>query len=428
MTQVPNINSASSRLKSAAAARPCLLLAAWAVLCPVGQAQGVSKRVSPGAGVALSVELIALRTEGWEAAYRTDYETARAKFAELQRRAPNHPEADLSMASIIWQEYLFKTRRLQSSVYHRDSNFYAGARSAAEGSEGEAVEAAVDRAFQEHITRGVANAQSLVDSNPNDPEALYFLGSAYGVRAAYEASAQRRFWAAIRDGLRAAKLHQKVLALDSTFYDAYLIVGIYHYAIGCVPQPFRAIATMAGIRGSKSGGIAELELATKKAAYNRDDARSVLIALYRYEGSPQRAYAELETLSNLYPQSVLLRLEMASTLAQLGKPASAAAMFEELLQGPDRRLTDLVEYQYAEMLAQNRSYADAARHFAAVEQTPDAYPALVTQSLLRAGQMHDLLGRRPEAIRFYRATLSRPTSPELRRRAEQLIRQPYKLK
>ena len=114
-----------------------------------------------------------------------------------------------------------------------------------------------------------------MNSHPNDAEAHYFLGAAYGLRAAYEASAQRRFFAALRDSVRSLKLQQDVLRLDPAFNDAYLTLGTYHYAIGCVPLAFRAIATMAGIRGGKKKGIAELEIAKTKGVYNRDDAKAV---------------------------------------------------------------------------------------------------------------------------------------------------------
>ena len=361
-----------------------------------------------------------LHAAGWDAAYRTDYDKARAKFGELQKLVPNHPIGDMSLACIIWQDYLFRTRRLLSNTYHKESSFYSGV-----GSEGDSVDPQVDAQFQELISRALRNAQVQVDLNPRDPQALYFLGAIYGVRAAYEASAQRRFWAALRDGLRSVKLHQEVIDIDPKVYDAYLTIGTYHYVVGSIPQPFRAIATMAGIHGGRRKGIAELESAMFNGIFNRNDARTILIALYRYEGSPQRSLIEVQALSALYPENPLLRLETASTLIQLHRMPEATALFEDLLAGSDHRLDDLVHYQFAEALAQNRAYAAAANHFAAVELASQAYPPLVAQALLRAGQMYDLAGNRAEAIRMYRASLTRTESGDQRKIAERLIRQPF---
>lgn len=369
-------------------------------------------------GAALDGEMNALRMAGWEAAYSTDYEAARAKFAELQRRLPAHPVGDLSMASIVWQEYLFRIRRLQSGLYRRDSGFYAGP-------EGDSVDREVEAAFQEHLGRAMTKAQAMADANPGDAEALYFLGSVYGVRAAYAASAQRRFWAALRDGVKSVKLHRKAVSLDPAFYDAYLTLGTYHYAVGCIPQPLRAIATVAGIRGGRRKGIAELEIAAKKGTYNRDDATALLIALYRFEGDAQQALAALEGYAARYPRNALLRLEMGSTLAQLGRMAESHAAFETVLKGTDRRVIDLAHYQYGEALAMDRAYLRAAEQFAAVEETAGANAALVTQALLRAGQMYDLAGQRAEAIGYYRKCLGRPGGEELRKSAERGMKKPY---
>ncbi len=114
------------------------------------------------AAASLPSEMIALRTAGWEAIYRTDYHAARLKFAELQMRFPTHPAGDLSMASVVWQEYLFKTRRLQTNLYKRDSGFYAGASHIKAGAEGDAIDADVDAAFQAHIGKALNEAEALV--------------------------------------------------------------------------------------------------------------------------------------------------------------------------------------------------------------------------------------------------------------------------
>jgi tetratricopeptide (TPR) repeat protein len=341
-----------------------------------------------GANLAqLDEPLLSLRKAGWDAAYGTDYATAREKFSELQRRAPAHPVGDLSMASVVWQEYLFVKRRMTSNVYSKDSKFYSGASKTKEGAEGDEVDRQVDGAFQENLGRAMTKAQAMVDAAPKNAEALYFLGSVYGVRAAYELSAQRKFWAALKDGMRSVKLHEKVIELDPGYVDAYLTLGTYHYGVGCIPQPFRMLVSLTGIRGGKQKGITELETVVAKGNFNRDDARVILVALYRYEGQLEKALEVLKANSARYPQNPLLRIEMASTLAQMRRPAEAAAIFDELLRGADQRVRDLVLYQYGEALALEKDYKRAAERFAAVEKAPGAEPALMAQAMTRAAEM-----------------------------------------
>ena len=61
--------------------------------------------------------------------------------------------------------------------------FYADVDKAKEGSEGDAVDADVDRAFREKMAQAKTKALALVARNKNDADALYFLGAYYGVMA-----------------------------------------------------------------------------------------------------------------------------------------------------------------------------------------------------------------------------------------------------
>ena len=122
-----------------------------------------------------------LRISGSEALYNLDYATAREKFTELRDRLPRHPAGDLNLAVLIWMEHLYKTRRLQTTLYTQEG-FYAGGTNSKEG---DPIEAGVDKAFRDHIAQAKAKAQKLVDKAPKDPDALYFLGAVYGVLAGY---------------------------------------------------------------------------------------------------------------------------------------------------------------------------------------------------------------------------------------------------
>jgi hypothetical protein len=166
--------------------------------------------------------LIEIRSAGNEAFYNLDYATARKKSTELRDRLPQHPAGDLNLAVLVWMERLYKTRRLQTTLYTQEG-FYAGG---AKSKEGDPIEAGVDKAFRDHIAQAKTKAQKLVDRAPNDPDALYFLGAVYGVLAGYEASAGRKFMAALRNGSRCRGLHQRAVKLRPDACDAYLSRGL----------------------------------------------------------------------------------------------------------------------------------------------------------------------------------------------------------
>src|ERR1700682_2685122 len=53
-----------------------------------------------------------LRTEGFDAVYNIDYKTARQRFLQMTKIAPDHPAGYVYLANNLWLETLFQSRRL----------------------------------------------------------------------------------------------------------------------------------------------------------------------------------------------------------------------------------------------------------------------------------------------------------------------------
>jgi tetratricopeptide (TPR) repeat protein len=375
---------------------------------------------------ALPPEIMELRREGHEALYNLDSETAVEKFEEIRRRAPHHPAGDLYLATVLWLGHLNKTRRLQSGLYGSGSSFYAGADKAKEGSEGDAVDANVDRAFRERMAQAKTKALALVARNKSDADALYFLGAYYGVMAGYEASVARKFFSAMRNGSRCVDAHEKVLRLKPDYYDAYLSIGVYDYIAGSLPFGYKLMASMVGVRGNKKRGIGRLQTIIENNSPTADDARILLVAIFRNEKRYDDALALLDQLSSKYPRSYLLKLERASALVTLNRLNEAYAVFDDLLKDPVAASAhDLIHYQYAEALARSQEHRRAAAEFTAVCQVGGGDANLATVSRLRAAQMYDLAGERKEAVAQYKEVLARPNVYDTRQQAEKGLTRPF---
>jgi tetratricopeptide (TPR) repeat protein len=383
----------------------------------------------PVGGGALPPDIMKLRREGHEALYNLDHATAMEKFEEIRKRLPHHPAGDIYLATAIWLKHLSKTRRLQTGLYGSGSSFYAGASASKEGAEGDAIDMGVDRAFRERMAQAKSKALALAAKSKNDADALYFLGSYYGVMAGYEASTARKFFSAMRNGSRCVDAHEKVLKLKPDYYDAYLSIGVYDYIVGNLPFSYKFMATMAGVRGNKKRGITRLQTIIEKNAATADDARVLLVAIFRNEKRYDDALSLLEQLSSKYPNGYLLKLEKASTLVTLNRSNDAYAVFESLLKDPSAASAlDLINYQYAEALAGNKEYKRAAAAFIAVNQVQGGDANLATISRLRAAQMYDLAGERQEAIAEYNAVLSRPNVYDTKQQAEKGLNKPFIVK
>lgn len=405
-----------------------ILLSLFVPIAGFAQAQPASapSATAPVVSAALSPEVIELRREGNSALYNIDYATARAKFEEVRKLQPQHPAGDIYLATTIWLEHLNKSRRLQTGLYSDDSSFYAGAENAKEDNEGDAVDLEVDRAFRDRMAQAKTKALAMVARNKNDADAQYFLGAYYGVMAGYEASVARKFFAAMRNGSRSVDAHEKVLKLKPDYYDAYLSVGMYDYIVGNLPFVYKALATLAGVRGNKQRGIERLQTIVAKDSATADDARVMLLAIYKNEKRHADALAILQQLNTKYPASYLLKLENASTLVTLKKNKEAFAAFEDLLKDPAAApAIDLVHFQYAEALAGNSDYKAAAEHFLEVPKAKVAEAGLATMALLRAAQVYDQAGQRNEAVAQYKAVLARPNVYDSREQAARGLKQPF---
>jgi tetratricopeptide (TPR) repeat protein len=378
------------------------------------------------ASAALPPEVMRLRREGHEALYNLDAATAVEKFEEIRRLAPYHPAGELYLATALWLGHLNKTRRLQSGLYGSESNFYAGADKAKEGAEGDVVDPNLDRAFRERMAQAKTKALALVSRNRNDADALYFLGAYYGVMAAYEASVARKFFSAMRNGSRCVEAHEKALKLKPDYYDAYMSIGVYDYIAGSLPFGYRVMATMVGVRGNKKRGISRLQSIIDNNAPTADDARILLVAIFRNEHRYSDALTMLDQLSSKYPRSYLIKLERASVLVTLNRLDEAYAVFDGLLTDPiAASVRDLIHYQYAEALARSQQHKRAAAEFAAVCQAEKGDANLATVSRLRAGQMYDLAGDRQEALAQYKEVLARPNVYDTKQQAERGLNRPF---
>lgn len=301
-----------------------------------------------------TAKLDTLRAEGYQALYNLDYETARRHFQKMIDLAPDHPAGPQCMAASLWIQQLNESWELKSTLYSDK----------AYKNEKTKVDQRQVEEFRKWTRRAKQLAQARLKRNDRDIEALYFLGAAEGLEAAFSAAVERKFMAALRTGSSAVDHHRKVLELSPQFYDAELTIGLQNYVIGSLPLPAKMLASTIGVRGSKKRGLKELEHVAREGRMGRDVARVLLIDLYKREKRWDDAIATARDLSQRYPRNYLFKLQMADAMAlkiaaarKAKKPVDAAeerelfAVFESLLR--DKTLasqTQLIQFRRNETL------------------------------------------------------------------------------
>jgi tetratricopeptide (TPR) repeat protein len=396
------------------------------------QAQSGDSKKAPAA---VSPRLEELRKKGSEALFNLEYDAARQKFTEMTRSFPDDPTGPQMLATTLWLETLNQARRLQAAIYSTQS-FYAGE---------DNPDPRVVQDFRQLTRQATQLAKARMKRNPRDPQTLYVLGASESLQAAFAATVERRFIAALRSGLSGVDTQRQVIKLDPSFYDAELTIGMYDYIVGSLPLPIRMLAGIAGGRGSKKRGIQTLERVAKEGHWTRDDAKVLLIAIHKKEKRFPEALGLSRELQEKYPHNYLFRLETADTLVSLAaierqanKTKEADAMesealrtFESMLHerpaaGYAPRALDLIHFRYGEAHLLMGHSQRAATEFLAATTINGADAGTVSRAHLRAAQSFDLAGKRNEALAEYRVVLSRPNVDDSYDQARRGQKEPYR--
>jgi hypothetical protein len=385
---------------------------------------------------AVAPRLEELQEKGSTALFNLDYEVARQRFKEMARLYPDDPTGPLMLATTLWLETLNQARRLQAAIYSTQS-FYAATE--------DRPDPHLLQDFRDLTRQSTQLATARLQHNPGDPQTLYMLGATESLRASFAATVERRFVAALRSGVSGVEIHRNVIKLDPAFHDAELTIGIYDYIVGTLPLPVRMLASIAGSHGSKKRGIQTLERVAKDGQWTRDDAKVLLIAIYKKEKRFLEALALSQELQRKYPRNYLFRLETADTLvsqAAIERKASqtreaekmeseALSMFETMLHerpaaGTAPRALDLIHFRYGEAFLLVGQPQSAAGEFLAATTVRGADAGTVSRAHLRAAQSFDLAGKRSEALAEYRVVLSRPNIYDSYDQARRGQKQPYR--
>ena len=145
-------------------------------------------------------------------AYNLDHEAAMTAMQAVVAEAPSDPAPHRALATVTWLNLLFK--RGLVLVEH-----YLGPVSRSDVKL-PPPPAETARMFQQHVTTAISLAEAGVARAPNDPAALYQLGTAVGLQASWAATIEGRVLGAFGSARRAYNAHERVLALAPTRKDA----------------------------------------------------------------------------------------------------------------------------------------------------------------------------------------------------------------
>jgi hypothetical protein len=240
---------------------------------------------------------------GYRRMYSLDFGAAQRIFASWESERPDDPLGAASEAASLLFSELNRLGILEAQFYVKDSDFLRR--------ENLRPDPSVRARFDAALAQAEDRAQNRIARDPHDADALFSLALASGLQADYESLIENRNIAALSPTRRATRWAQELLAVDPTYYDAYLATGLSKYIIGSLFPPVRWLLRVGGYSGDKSQGLRELELVAERGRYLGPFARLLLAIAYLRQDDAPRAREMLEQLHMEFPENPLFGREIA---------------------------------------------------------------------------------------------------------------------
>ena len=362
--------------------------------------------------------------EAIDAVYSLDFDEAESKFVALAEQDPGNSRMWNLLASSIWLKIVFEQEKLNLDAY--SSSNFAGR------DPEDLVSPEREARLRSVLARSISEAQAILDGDPDNLEALYALGIAYGSLASFEAMIKRAYLAANSAAGKAREHHMRLLELDPSYNDARLTIGAYDYTVGALPAMLRFIIGVVGIRGDKEAGIEQLEYAAELGDRGSTNAKVVLTVVYNREKQYDRSLALLEELHSRYPRNFMFELEKASVYQRMEEWAAAVSVYENVVakvrtgtDGYDRLEAGPVLFRMAETHIHGMDNDSALEVFDEILSSPDSTETLQARSRLWMGKIHDSRGERMRALDQYGLVLTLEAPEEIHDEARRYTRRPF---
>lgn len=276
------------------------------VCLPVERLQAQAPGTANGPYLLLDRGLQYRITKSINSMYNFDFATAERDFAVIMYQYPEHPLPDFLMAISYWW-------RIEINV---DNKRY-------------------DNIFIQYLDRANAKAEKMLDQNPKNKEAAFFLAAGHGFQG--RLYSERKSWTkATFAGKNALKYME--MSRGEQEFNPELLLGdaLFNYFSVWIPENYPLLKPVLALfpKGNKKLGLSQLEKVASNAFYTRVEAQYFLFRLYgSEENRPEDALRIVEYLHEKFPNNPYFHRSYARYLYTTGKWTQA---MQESLEIMDR--------------------------------------------------------------------------------------------
>ncbi len=276
------------------------------VIVPLQRAQAQAPGTATGPYLLLDRGLQYRITKSINSMYNFDFATAERDFAVIMYQYPEHPLPDFLMAIAYWW-------RIEVNV---DNKRY-------------------DNVFIQYLDRANAKAEKMLNQNPKNKEAAFFLAAGHGFQG--RLYSERKSWTkATLAGKNALKYME--MSRGEQEFNPELLLGdaLFNYFSVWIPENYPLLKPVLALfpKGNKKLGLTQLEKVASNAFYTRVEAQYFLFRLYGSEEKrPEDALRIVEYLHEKFPNNPYFHRSYARYLYTTGKWTQA---MQESLEIMDR--------------------------------------------------------------------------------------------
>lgn len=249
-------------------------------------------------------------TKAINSMYNFDFATAERDFTVIMYQYPDHPLPDFLMGLGYWW-------RIEMNV---DNTRY-------------------DKIFIQYLDRANSKAKKMLDQNPKNKEAAFFLAAGHGFQG--RLYSERKSWTKATFAGKNA-LNYMEMSRGEQEFNPELLLGdaLFNYFSVWIPENYPLLKPVLALfpKGNKKLGLAQLEKVASNAFYTRIEAQYFLFRLYGSEEKrPEDALRIVEYLHEKFPNNPYFHRSYARYLYTTGKWTQAMQESFQILDRIDQK-------------------------------------------------------------------------------------------
>lgn len=199
--------------------------------------------------------------------------------------------------------------------------------------------------FNRFSDLAIGRAESKLGDRRDDFTA-FILASAFTLKAAAKTGVGDS-WGAFLYSKKAIGIFEDILNDNPKYYDAYLGLGIFNYALSYLPGIFKLALDLTGLSHDREKALIYLNRAFNQGSFVRDEAAFHLSkAHFEYTGDYPKALSFIDLLIEQYPHNLLFYYQKALIKIEQKQLKEAESLLKKIIETEAEKFTQTTSFSY----------------------------------------------------------------------------------